>query len=371
MTKVKKLSKSLSRGRMLNFANLIIGTALFVFIFIVGIFAFKPSLSRYPALSSCFKSSVHKIILCNRNPKYVGLNQISKFFIHSVLVSEDDSFYNHQGVDWNEFKKSFLENLKLFRFARGGSTITQQLVKNAYLNQNKSIIRKIKEIILAQQVESKYSKSVILEKYLNIIELGTDIYGIKDAASKYFKKKPSDLNVLESVYLSTLLPNPKLYSKSIHNKLLSKWQKERILKILKRLLQRKRISKQLYENAKSKVGLFPWFDLVLNETKELNDDDLEFLDNLPETKLEEDAIDNSTDDLEINDENRFLPTDNNEDESLTDTESNTDLNGSLQNEKTEAEVDMELQDIIQNKDLEVDMNEEPELLKAIESEETI
>lgn len=241
---------------------------------------FKPNISQYPNLSSCFTTTIYKIKLCSSNPNYTSINNISKYFIHSVLISEDDSFYIHQGIDWNEFKKSFLQNLKLKRFARGGSTITQQLVKNAYLSKDKSMLRKFKEILLAQQIEDKYSKSVILEKYLNVIELGNNIYGVKQAARHYFGKSPSQLNLLESVYLTTLLPNPKLYSQSFYRKKLSGWQHERIKTLLKRLLRRKRISQELYSSAKSKISLFPWKELDLFETQKTEDDNLDFLNNL-------------------------------------------------------------------------------------------
>jgi monofunctional glycosyltransferase len=277
ISKLKKKYKSQTR--------LIIKRTLLLFSFlIISYYAakwiFKPNISQYPNLTSCFNTSIFKINLCPSNPNYSSIKNISKYFIHSVLISEDDSFYIHQGIDWNEFKKSFIQNLKLKRFARGGSTITQQLVKNVYLSKNKSILRKFKEILLAQQVEDNYSKSVILEKYLNVIELGNNIYGIKQASRVYFEKAPSQLNLLESIYLTTLLPNPKLYSQSFYQKKLPEWQRERIATLLQRLLRRKRISYELYASAKSKINLFPWKNIDLFETQKPEDDNLDFLNNI-------------------------------------------------------------------------------------------
>lgn len=280
-----RLNSKLRLKKYFNLKNLLLVLAVLTFVYYSARMIFKPNLSQYPALNSCFSSTVHKVLLCNTNPKYANLNQISNFFIHSVLISEDDSFYMHQGIDWREFKKSFVQNLKLKRFARGGSTITQQLVKNAYLTQNKSILRKFKEILLAQQVERKYPKSIILEKYLNVIELGTNIYGVKSAASFYFNKSPSNLNILEATYLTTLLPNPKIYSKSFFNKQLPGWQSERIEVLLKRLLRRQRISENLYQAALSKIHMFPWTNIDLMETDTLENDNLDFLNNLPEENL--------------------------------------------------------------------------------------
>lgn len=281
----QKLNSKFKPRKYFNLKNFLLVLAALTFIYYSARMIFKPNLSQYPALNSCFSSTVHKVLLCNTNPKYANLNQISNFFIHSVLISEDDSFYMHQGIDWREFKKSFVQNLKLKRFARGGSTITQQLVKNAYLTQNKSILRKFKEILLAQQVETKYPKSVILEKYLNVIELGTDIYGVKSAASFYFNKSPSNLNILEATYLTTLLPNPKVYSKSFFNKQLPGWQSERIGVLLKRLLRRQRISENLYQAALAKIPMFPWTNVDLMETDILENDNLDFLNNLPDQNL--------------------------------------------------------------------------------------
>lgn len=275
MNRTQKTSHSLFK-----FTLIFIG--LLIALYFLTAFIFTPKLSRYPDLASCFTTSVHKILLCSNNKNYTQLDHISKYFIHSTLISEDDSFYLHKGIDWNEFKKSFKQNLKVKRFARGGSTITQQLVKNAYLTQSKSIFRKIREIFLAQQVEEKYSKAVILEKYLNVIELGIDIYGVKQASLKYFGKSPSQLNLLESVYLTTLLPNPKVYSQSIYKGQLPLWQSQRIETLLYRLLKRKRISEDLYNLAKDNISHFPWKGLDLNETKEIEDDNLDFLDNLNE-----------------------------------------------------------------------------------------
>lgn len=260
-----------------NLKNLLISIGVIVLLYFSVRIIFKPSLSQYPKLDSCFITSVFKINLCPSNPKYVKANQVSKILIHSILISEDDSFYIHQGIDWNEFQKSFLQNWRSGKFVRGGSTVTQQLVKNIYLTPEKSLLRKFKEILLAQQVEEKYSKSIILEKYLNIIEFGYQIYGVKAASNYYFNKPPSQLNILESLYLTMLMPNPKNYSSSFKNGRLTPFQRDRIQTLLKRLLRRKRISLELYNQAKSNINLFPWKNLDLNESQKIEDNDLDFI----------------------------------------------------------------------------------------------
>ncbi|MCO5112877.1 MAG: transglycosylase domain-containing protein [Bdellovibrionaceae bacterium] len=218
----------------------------------------KPNLNNYPPLDSCFETSVHKVLLCEKNPNYISLDQISDQLVRAILMSEDDKFFDHKGVDWVEIKNSLKKNIQQRHFARGGSTLTQQLVKNAYLHQGKSLIRKFKEYFLAQALEEKYSKSLILEKYLNVVELGTDLYGVKRAAQFYFKKPVSDLELLESLYLVTLLPNPKRISKSFSDRKLSPWQIKKIKSLLKNFERRGQIDSServQYENA---LAQFPW-----------------------------------------------------------------------------------------------------------------
>ena len=143
-------------------------------------------------------------------------------------------------------------------FARGGSTISQQVVKNIFLSDEKSIYRKIQEAFLTIQVEKILSKAQILEKYINLIELGPNIFGLKQASEFYFHKKPNDLTILESAYLAHLLPNPKRYSKSFQNKKLTKFNRSQILNICKNLWHARQISASDYLSAEKQVDNFPW-----------------------------------------------------------------------------------------------------------------
>lgn len=143
--------------------------------------------------------------------RWVSLKQIPKATIDAVIVAEDGTFWSHSGFDWFEFKESLVRNLKELRFARGGSTITQQLVKNLYLSTSKDPLRKLKEWILTWKMENTLSKSRILELYLNVIEWGNGIYGIEAAANDYFGKPASELTRGESARLAAVIPNPKRY----------------------------------------------------------------------------------------------------------------------------------------------------------------
>ena len=215
-------------------------------------------IDKYPELNKCFKASVSKKNLCSSSNNYVQLSQVSDDFKDVLITSEDDKFYYHDGFDWTELQKSMSANFRALSFVRGGSTITQQLVKNVYLSQEKSLLRKIKEAVLAYQVEKKYSKNLILEKYVNAIEFGENIWGVEAAAEHYFNESPKDLDLLESAYLVVLLPNPKVYSSSFRKKELTAYQTKRIKTLLKRIKFKRKMSDEEFEKIIEKMSDFPW-----------------------------------------------------------------------------------------------------------------
>ncbi|MBY0518318.1 MAG: transglycosylase domain-containing protein [Bacteriovoracaceae bacterium] len=169
-------------------------------------------------------------------PKYwVRLDQISQYAKWAIILSEDWGFYEHHGVDFDELKKAVDQSVREKRMVRGASTISQQVVKNVFLSSNRSIVRKVHEIILTQKMEEAVSKKRILETYFNIVELGPKVYGIKNASFYYFKKHPSALNPREAAFIAMLLPSPKRYSKSFRNRELSRFARSRIRAILIKL----------------------------------------------------------------------------------------------------------------------------------------
>ena len=110
----------------------------------------------------------------------------------AVLVAEDSAFWQHDGVDYQELKESMEVNIERGEFARGASTITQQLAKNLYLSPSKNPIRKLRELLIARRLEAELTKQRILEIYLNVIEWGDGIYGAEAAARSYFGKPAAD-----------------------------------------------------------------------------------------------------------------------------------------------------------------------------------
>lgn len=136
------------------------------------------------------------------------LDRISTHLKKAVVVSEDDAFFEHAGIDLKELRASWETDWKSKKISRGGSTITMQLVKNLYLNSRKSPLRKINEIILALDLEKKVSKGRILEVYLNIAEWGPGIFGAEAASRHYFGKSAGEISAEEAAFLAAILPNP-------------------------------------------------------------------------------------------------------------------------------------------------------------------
>ena len=140
------------------------------------------------------------------------LDGISPNFIKVLTTTEDGGFFGHKGFSWESFKNAAIENLKRGRFVRGASTITQQLVKNLFfVEREKTISRKVQEAVVTWNIERSLSKQQLLALYLNIIELGPKIYGIKAAAQHYFNRPPSDLTLLQAIWLGNIVPNPRAF----------------------------------------------------------------------------------------------------------------------------------------------------------------
>jgi monofunctional biosynthetic peptidoglycan transglycosylase len=145
-----------------------------------------------------------------RVQRWVPYGRISQNLKRAVLVAEDSRFWTHEGVDFDELKESMETNWARLEFARGGSTITQQLAKNLYLSPSKNPIRKLRELLIARSLEAELSKQRILELYLNEIEWGDGIYGAEAAARIYFRKSCADLSAPEAALLAAAIPNPRL-----------------------------------------------------------------------------------------------------------------------------------------------------------------
>jgi len=147
------------------------------------------------------------------NTDFTPLTNISEYLKKAILTNEDPSFFYHRGFVTDAFKQSIVKNLRTGKFKRGASTISMQLVKNVFLTREKTMARKLEEILLVYILENNYlvSKDRMLEVYLNIIEWGPNVYGIGEASRFYFNKKPNQLTLSESLFLASIIPSPKKF----------------------------------------------------------------------------------------------------------------------------------------------------------------
>jgi 1A family penicillin-binding protein len=172
---------------------------------------------------------------------------------NATVAIEDSEFYTHGGIRLTSIVRAILSNLFGIGIGGGGSTITQQLVKNTLLTQKKSYIRKIKEWFLAIKIDNSMPKEKILEAYLNEIPYGGNVYGIESASKTYFNKNAQDLTLTESAYLASIPQSPTTLSPYGKNK--DKLETRKNL-VLSRMLELKFITKEEYDKAKSEVITF-------------------------------------------------------------------------------------------------------------------
>lgn len=143
---------------------------------------------------------------------WMPIKRISPLLQKAVVISEDDVFYQHNGINYEMMKEAFRVNLEKGRYVRGASTLTMQLARNAFLHKRKTLLRKARELILTRRLEKNLSKTRILELYLNIVEWGDGIYGAEAASRYYFGKPAAHLNLAEATMLASMLPNPKYFN---------------------------------------------------------------------------------------------------------------------------------------------------------------
>jgi membrane peptidoglycan carboxypeptidase len=184
------------------------------------------------------------------NPNFRSLEQIPPFLKNAVLISEDGAFFGHKGFLLEPFKESIAANIKGKRFIRGASTISMQLVKNLYLKRQKTIARKLEEMLITWLIEEKHlvAKERMYEIYLNIIEWGPLVYGAQEAARFYFDKDVAELTLAEAIFMASIIPRPKRFMVSFDQDLhLRPWLKAYYSDVSYKMLKREMISQQDYD----------------------------------------------------------------------------------------------------------------------------
>ncbi len=178
---------------------------------------------------------------------WVALEDISPFVTAAVISHEDGGFYDHGGFAPWAIRDAIVRNLQEGGYVVGASTITMQLAKNVYLRRDKNMARKVQEVILTWWLENALDKDEILQLYLNVIEYGPSVYGLRQAAAYYFGRRPADLSPAEAAFLACMLPSPKRYHVSYEHGELSRSMKNRMKRLLEHMAKRQRIGQEALE----------------------------------------------------------------------------------------------------------------------------
>lgn len=217
-TKDKTKKKKNFIARMFRFFGLCI-------VWFIGISLFLTLLYKYinPPLTPLMVTRFRQQLFDSERPinferKYVSLDEISPYLVNAVVASEDGNFMRHDGIDFGQIRQSYRENQRKGRHRiRGGSTISMQTAKNAFLPHHRNYVRKAFEAYFTKLIEWTWGKRRIMEVYLNIIEFGDGIYGCEAASQHYFHKPASKLSRREAAALAVSLPAPMKRNPSVRN----------------------------------------------------------------------------------------------------------------------------------------------------------
>lgn len=238
-------------------------TLIIVFLIFTGIF-FASSITYYQSVTKGVSLNKNNLQISNPTQKlqiydanskeikptsvsYIKLSKLSTNTKNAFICAEDKRFYKHNGLDFIRIGGAIISNVKSGSFSQGGSTISQQLVKNTQLSNEKTIKRKLKEIKLTGELEKNYTKDEILELYLNNIYFGNGCYGIENASNHYFGKSASELTLSESALLASSINAPSIYD--IENNLEKTNERKNL--ILQLMFNSKKITEEEFNGAKS------------------------------------------------------------------------------------------------------------------------
>ena len=174
-----------------------------------------PLARRVPARTALMRQRLEEARVAGRSARvdqrWLPYESIPPVLRRAVLIAEDDAFFSHGGLDWNEIRASVRRNLEAGRLVRGGSTITQQLAKNLYLGSERTLTRKLREMMIAGRLERALTKRRIFELYLNLIEWGDGVYGIEAAAERHFGVPADALDARQAALLAAVIINPRRF----------------------------------------------------------------------------------------------------------------------------------------------------------------
>jgi len=174
--------------------------------------------SRFRVTSVMEQRAIDNNLIFYPKQSWVNISDVNPNLLKAIICMEDDAFFIHKGIDWNQLNLSLKENKRRKKIIRGGSTITMQLAKNLYFSTERSIFRKAKEMLVTFRLEKEVPKKTILENYINAVEWGDGIFGIKEASETYFGKEPKNLNINECARLAAVIPSPLEHEPDINSR---------------------------------------------------------------------------------------------------------------------------------------------------------
>ncbi|MEL6178978.1 MAG: biosynthetic peptidoglycan transglycosylase, partial [Myxococcota bacterium] len=200
----------------------------------------------------------YRYTISEDGPYWTPLNRVSPYVVKAIRTNEDGSFYSHKGFHWGSVRHAIEQNIRNRRYVRGASTVSMQLVKNIFLSTEKTIARKLQEALLtfAMEQAEDIPKNRIMEVYLNVIEWGPHVYGIRAAAWHYFRKRPRALKLDEAVFLISILPGPRKYHAFYERGYIGNGWWNRMQRLMEIMVDRRHITEEEYEKAIEKR---PWF----------------------------------------------------------------------------------------------------------------
>ena len=228
------VAKKISRGLLLGLPVVLLASALGIYLGLPDVCTLQ---NRNPKTTALMLQRYREARRAGKDfilrQQWVPDKKIPQLLKNTVRVCEDAGFYQHQGIDFTELKAAIKKNWEKRKYVRGASTITQQLAKNLYLSTEKSMLRKIKEYLIARRLENCLGKKRIFALYLNVIEFGPGIFGVQAAAGYYFQKDVNRLNLEEVVRLAAVIPRP-LTESPVGNSRWLRWRAGWILNTLSR-----------------------------------------------------------------------------------------------------------------------------------------
>lgn len=207
---MSRRKKKESKGCITFFLSFLVSLCLVTLLFFGGFLTVKGYFMYKDAVAERPMDTLVEEITSNEN--YVEYGDLPEMYVNAVVSVEDKRFWEHKGLNIKSIGRAIIRDIKAKSFVEGGSSITQQLMKNEYFTQDKELERKIADMFAAVEFEKRYSKEEIFEYYANTIYFGSGYYGIYDAAMGYYGKKPWELSEYECIMLAGLPNAPAVYS---------------------------------------------------------------------------------------------------------------------------------------------------------------